>query len=88
MRKALASCIIASIILLLCYVKLKSMDVPTLDGTTEQTVVLMSIVDTVTWKRAPVRSVNLGTSATGVNQNAQMENMENNARIIVVIAEI
>lgn len=42
--------------------------IPTQDCTTEETVVPMSIADTVTWKRAPVWSVNLGTSATGVNQ--------------------
>lgn len=42
-------------------------DVLTLGCTTEQTVAQMSIVATVTWKRAPVWTVNLGTKATCVN---------------------
>lgn len=64
------------------------MDVPTLDYTTEQTVAQMLIVDTVIWKQTPVWTVKLDTQATAVNQNAQMENMENNARMIVVIAGV
>lgn len=64
------------------------MDVLTLGCTMEQTVAQMSIVNTVTWKQAPVWTVNLVTKTKGVDQNAQMGNMENIARMIVDIADM
>lgn len=43
-------------------------DVLTLGCTMEQTVAQMSIVNTVTWKQAPVWTVNLVTKTKGVDQ--------------------